>query len=441
MINTTLSVEEILKNLSIARLNPMQREMGSVFSENTDIMLLSPTGSGKTLGFLLPILGILQPNLHKVQALILVPSRELALQIEEVFKSMKTPFKVNCCYGGHEMKIERNNLSNPPAVLIGTPGRLADHLDKGTFETDAIATIVFDEFDKSLEFGFTDDMAYIVGKLPKLQKRILISATNAIDIPQFVGIKEYKQLNYLPANKQTQGLDIKVVLSEDVDKLDVFLRLICTLDGQEPCIVFCNHRDAVDRLGAHLAEYKIVSECFHGGLDQKDREETLAKFRNGSTHILVTTDLAARGLDIPEIRNIIHYQKPNNEETFIHRNGRTARMGKEGCAYLILSESEPYPDYLHKKTEKIKLPDTLVIPDLPKWVSLFIGKGKKDKVNKMDIVGFLSKVAQLEKEEIGLIEVKDFFSYVAISRSKAPKVIKLVVGQKIKNQTAKILLA
>ena len=414
--------------------------MAKAFVENDEIMLLSPTGSGKTLAFLLPILAQLNPEIDQVQALVLAPSRELALQIEEVFKSMKTPYKVNCCYGGHAMKVERNNLSNPPAVLIGTPGRIADHLDKETFSTEALTTIVFDEFDKSLEFGFTEEMGYILSQLPAIKKKVLISATQAIQVPDFLEMDKCSILNYLSERKQIEGLSIRTVWADDPEKLEVFLKLICLIGSEQPCLVFCNHRDAVDRLGNHLAEHGIVSARFHGGLDQRDREEVLAMFRNGSTHILVTTDLAARGLDIPDVKHIIHYQKPITEETFIHRNGRTARMGKEGTAYIMLTDQDEVPKYISKRTQALELPEEMVLPRTPVFITLFVSKGKKDKINKMDVVGFLSKVGGLGKDDIGLIEVKDFFAYVAISREKSAAVLKKITGQKIKNQTVKFSL-
>ncbi len=441
MTEQAYSLDEILKNLSIASLNAMQKEMLNTFSKREDILLLSPTGSGKTLGFILSILSKLNTNEPNTQALILAPSRELAQQLEMVFKSMKTSFKVSCCYGGHSLKTEKNNLIVPPAVLIGTPGRIADHIERKTFSTQAIHTIVFDEFDKALEFGFKDQMSYIVKSLPSIRKRILTSATQAIDIPSFVGVKTLTIIDYLETENRSHGLTVKIVVSEDVDKLEVFLKLIASCAPAEQAIVFCNHRESVERISAHLTKYGVVSECFHGGLDQDQRERTLAKFRNGSTNILVTTDLASRGLDITNIKHIVHYQKPTTEEIFIHRNGRTARMGAAGTAYLLLTTEEVRPAYIPDDTETLDIPNITALPESPVWVTLFIGKGKKDKVNKMDIVGFLSKVGNLSKEEVGLIEVKDYFAYAAIDRSKVNEVINLTNKEKIKNKTSKVEIA
>lgn len=433
-------ISEILKRLSIESLNPMQEEMLSNILESTqDILLLSPTGSGKTLGFLLPVLESLKPDI-KVQILILVPARELALQIESVFKSMKTDFKVNCCYGGHPLKIEKNNLLTPPAVLIGTPGRIADHIEKATFDLSAIHTVIFDEFDKSLEFGFENEMAYIVKNMHNLNRRIMTSATQAINIPAFVGVRNTLKLNYLSESKENNKLKINKIISEDVDKLEVFIKLICNLKDHAPAIVFANHREVVERISENLAKNGIDCVCFHGKLDQKERERVLTKFKNGSTNILVTTDLAARGLDISEVKNIIHYQKPTSEEIYTHRNGRTARMNKEGNVFLILTSKEEMPRFLPQDMEILELKNDMSFPEKPDWNTLTINKGKKDNINKMDIVGFLSKIGKLSREELGMVEVKDFLSYAAVKREKINSVLKLTKDQKIKNKAAKVFI-
>src|SRR6476620_9163011 len=191
-----LMVEKVLRNLKIAELNEMQRAAIKAASKN-DIILLSPTGSGKTIAFLLPVLSNLNVDISGVQAMILVPSRELALQIEQVFKTMGTGFKVNCCYGGHPVKTEKNNLAQPPAVLIGTPGRIAYHLRNENFNPNAIHTLILDEFDKALEFGFQTDMANIIHQLPQLNKRILTSATKMEQIPDFTGVNNPTLIDFL----------------------------------------------------------------------------------------------------------------------------------------------------------------------------------------------------------------------------------------------------
>jgi superfamily II DNA/RNA helicase len=428
-------IKNALENLKISTLNEMQHAALNA-DKRSDIILLAPTGSGKTLAFLLPLLDFLDANVPFVQALILVPSRELALQIEQVFKSMGNGIKVNCCYGGHSTKIESNNFTQPPALLIGTPGRIAHHLRRENFSTDKIATLILDEFDKSLEFGFQEDMAYIIRQLPALKKRVLTSATKMQEIPAFTGVKHPVEINFLHNKSNAPDLKLKAVVTEAADKLEALFSLVCKI-GDKATLIFCNHRDAVERISELLWQQGLVHDIFHGGMEQEDRERALLKFRNGSHRILITTDLASRGLDIPEIEHVIHYQLPHNEEAFLHRNGRTARMHAKGTSYLILAPDE-LPSYLKQMPEIEELPAKNIIPQATPWETLYIAAGKKDKINKVDIVGLLLKKGELDKEDLGLIEVLDHTSYAAVKSDKIRKVVNLIKAEKIKNKKVKI---
>lgn len=428
-------IQTILDNLKIASLNEMQK-VSVQAADNRDVVLLSPTGSGKTLAFLLPIVASLQKETKEVQALIVVPSRELALQIEQVFKQMATGYKVNCCYGGHSTKTERNNLVEPAAVLIGTPGRLAYHIRSEHFNTKEIKTLVLDEFDKALEFGFETDMAYIIGQLPALKKRILTSATQMDQIPAFTKVTKPIEIDFLKDKNNVPDLALKAILAEPETKLEILFSLICKI-GNKATLVFCNHREAVERISEILSEQGLAHGIFHGGMEQEDREKALLKFRNGSYRILITTDLASRGLDIPEIEYIIHYQLPHNEEAFLHRNGRTARMHAKGTSYLILVEGEE-PAFLKTKVEFEELPIENKLPEQTPWETLYIAAGKKDKVNKIDIVGLLLQKGALQKDELGLIEVQDYSSYAAVKRNKINGTLNLIKGEKLKNKKVRI---
>ncbi|WP_158796786.1 DEAD/DEAH box helicase [Pedobacter sp. L105] len=434
-----MMVEKILGNLKITSLNEMQQAAIAAADKGKDVVLLAPTGSGKTIGFLLPVLKNLLKDVKGVQALILVPSRELALQIEQVFKQMGTGFKVNCCYGGHPVKIEKNNFEQPPAVLIGTPGRIAYHLRKENFDESTITTLILDEFDKALEFGFQEDMAYIIGNLRSLKQRMLTSATPMNDIPEFTGLKSSLEVNFLKDVKVAPDLKLKKIITTAEDKLDVLFDLICKI-GAQTSLIFCNHRETVDRISDLLIDKDLAHDIFHGGMEQDERERALLKFRNGSIKILITTDLAARGLDIPEVGNIIHYQLPYTEDAFLHRNGRTARMNAKGTAYLIMTEEEKYP-FLKGDIETEKLKGSYELPKDSQWQTLYIAAGKKDKVNKIDIVGLLLKKGGLQKDDVGLIEVKDQSSYVAIKRNMVNKVLSSLRDEKIKNKKVKIEVA
>ncbi len=434
-------MNDILETINIKALNEMQLASLKAQEEHKDVILLSATGSGKTLAFLLPLVEQLKNNSDKTTAIIIVPSRELAMQIETVFKSMQLNLKVTCCYGGHKREIEENNLKQAPALLIGTPGRLADHIRRENINTSTIKTLVLDEFDKSLELGFQEEMSFIIGSLPAINKRMLTSATKMEDIPAFVGLTKPVTLDFLTGNENNDtGLEIKLLQSPEKDKLETLFRLICML-GNRSTIVFCNHREAVERTSNLLKEKDIVNVFYHGAMEQRDRDAALCKFRNGTSNVLVTTDLAARGLDIANIRYIIHYHLPHTEDSFTHRNGRTARMEASGTAIVLLGPDEKLPSYIPENPEHITLPPTTTIPEKPKWSTLFIAAGKKDKVNKIDIVGFLSQKGELKKEDIGLIEVKDFFSFVAVKKIKANHTLHLIKDAKIKNKKVKIAVA
>ena len=426
-------IENILANLKIERLNPMQEASIDAWKEGKDLILLSPTGSGKTLAYLLPLVQSLKPGITGVQAIVLVPSRELALQIDQVFKSMNTPFKAVSCYGGRPAMEEHRTIKGvQPSVIIGTPGRMNDHLSKQNFDADTVSILIIDEFDKCLEFGFQEEMATVIGQLPGLQRRFLLSATDAEEIPQFTGLNKTIKLNFLnPEEQLTQRLHLYKVLSPEKDKLETLYKLLCTL-GSQSTLVFCNHRESVERVGKYLQSKKFQCGIFHGGMEQDDRERSLYKFRNGSCHVLISTDLAARGLDIPEIENVVHYHLPANEDGYIHRNGRTARWEAEGNSYVILHAEETLPGYIADEPEEFILPQVPPKPSLPEYVTLYIGKGKKDKINKIDIVGFLFKKGNLNKDEIGRIDVKDHYSFAAVSRKKIKQTLNIIRSEKIK---------
>ena len=408
----------ILLNLGLERLNEMQVTAHETILKEANILLLSPTGSGKTLAFLLPIFELLDPEIKAIQCLILVPSRELGLQIEQVWKKMGTDFKVNVCYGGHAIETEIKNLSNPPAVLIGTTGRIADHLERGTFDTTAIVTLVLDEFDKSLQLGFHEEMSFIISKLNHLNKRILVSATSGIEIPKYTKVIRPMVLDFIPEQSENQQLSTVMVVSKEKDKISCLFHLICSLKS-EAALIFCNHRDAAERISDTLNEKGIFATYYHGGMDQDERERALIQFRNGSVTYLITTDLAARGLDIPDMKHVIHYHLPSKEEEFTHRNGRTARMLSSGTAYVLVHESEKKLDYIDYHMKVFSVESNVKLPKPPEFQTIYISGGKKNKLNKIDIVGFFSQKGKLEKGDLGLIEVKDFISFAAVKSKKS----------------------
>ena len=424
-----------LHSLGIEHLNPMQEEMLAEVRRHDSLVLLSPTGSGKTLGYMLPVLEAMQTGLHPT-VLVLVPSRELAIQTQGVATRLCRDAKAYACYGGRPAMDEHRAMrSLSPQVIIGTPGRILDHLQKGNFESQGIGTLVIDEFDKSLELGFRQQMADIMAMLPSVRKRILLSATDSPEIPSFVGAGKVHRMNYLADTDTDYSDRISQYLlrSPEKDKLETLGRLLCSL-GSTPSMVFLNYREAVDRVYQFLQKAGFCVSAFHGAMEQKDRERALFRFQSGCANVLVSTDLAARGLDIADVGNIIHYHLPMNSEAYIHRNGRTARWDRAGASYLILGPEENL-DKLDCLTGIIpmEVPDSYQVPS-SRWETLYIGRGKKDKVNKVDIVGFLCKTGGLEREQLGMVTVFPHWSFAAVDRTCIRSLMARIGGQKIKGQ-------
>ncbi len=435
MLSKNKDQQSILNKLGIEKLNQMQQDAHKAILANSEIVLLSPTGTGKTLAFLLPILAELDPQSDQVQVLILVPSRELAIQIEQVIREMGSGFKTNAVYGGRAGSKDKIELKHLPAILIGTPGRIADHIRRQTISTDGIKTLVLDEFDKSLEIGFEKEMREIISALTSLRKKILTSATQRIEIPDFIGIKQPVKLNYL--SDEQNLLNLKTIVSPTREKLDTLEKLLGHL-GEASGIVFCNFKDTIQIVSDFLKKKKIGHACFYGGLEQTDRERALIKFRNGTHRLLIATDLAARGIDVPEMDFIIHYELPEKKHEFIHRNGRTARMHCQGTAYLLKWKNETLPDFIEgSEIEKI---ESIQNPPESKWATLFISAGKKDKISKGDIAGLFFKQGNLQKDEVGIIEIKHDCAFIAVPSSKTKEIIELLNNSRLKKRKVRISL-
>ena len=430
-----MDIQGILTKLRITELNEMQQHAAeAITGSDGDVVLLSPTGSGKTLAYLLPLVQLLDSTSNDVQALVITPGRELALQSHQVLQSMGCGLRSTACYGGRAAMDEHKVLKEVrPQIVFGTPGRLNDHLDKENISRYQIRYLIIDEFDKCLEMGFQAEMQKLIKSLPGLQRRILLSATNAEQIPQFVNMsKKGTLIDFLPEDEQTsKRVTLYEVQSSQKDKLETLRQLLLSF-GDESSIVFLNYRESVERVNSYLVEQGFTTSCFHGGLEQRQREDQLYRFSNGSANVLVTTDLASRGLDIPNIQNIIHYHLPESQEGYIHRVGRTARWDATGRTFFILNSQEHIPDYVEGDVEQFEPTPITQHPSPSRMTTLYIGKGKKDKISKGDIVGFLCKNGGLKADDIGRIDVKDRYAYVAIRRERLKQTLQLIQGQKIK---------
>lgn len=425
--------KQVLQKLKIDALNQMQVEAQHAIHANAEVILLSPTGTGKTLAFLLPILSEIEIRKEEVQLLVLAPSRELAIQIEQVVREMGMGFKANVVYGGRPMSKEKMELKYTPDVLIGTPGRVADHIRRGTFDPNSITHVVLDEFDKSLEIGFEDDMEEILKAIAHRRKTVLTSATEHIEIPVFMQLENAVRLDFI--DQESTRLQIVKVLSPQKDKLNTLVDTLRHL-GNQPGIIFCNYKSSIERISNHLCSHGIDHGTFFGGMEQKDRERALIKFRNGTHQLLLATDLAARGIDVPEIKFIIHYHLPHRSEEFTHRNGRTARMNRDGKAIVIKWIEEELPDFIGD----IPVLDIMAKEKLSSsnWKTLFISGGRKDKISKGDIVGLFVKQADVRSENLGKIELKNDCAFVAVRSNKIERVIKVVNNARLKKKKIKV---
>ncbi len=426
---------EVLKRIKIDALNPMQQEMWAVGDKTNDMILLSPTGSGKTLAYMLPLCRHINVDSENLQAVVVMPSRELAQQSEDVLKSLRLPIRSMSVYGGRPAMEEHRRLREiKPQVLFATPGRLLDHIEKENISLAAVSMVVIDEFDKSLELGFSREMEGVAVRLPrKGVRRVYLSATDITGetvFQSFVEGNKLYRLDYSVTHAMESRCSLYEVQSPRKDKLQTLGELL-TFIGGRPTIVFVGHRESVGRIATYLDDLGFYVDSYHGGLDQEQRERSLYKFRSGSTNVLVSTDLAARGLDIPEVEAVVHYHLPLTEDVFTHRCGRATRWENIGESYLLRGPEETLPTFL-PIAEKIQELPNEVKPTAPIWTTLYIGRGKKEKLSKVDIVGLLCKKGGLRSEEIGKIDVKEHKSYVAVARKKVRSLLNNIKGEKIK---------
>lgn len=432
----------ILNNISakfgIEELNPMQKQMAQTINV-PNVVLLSPTGSGKTIAFTLPLLKNLKPANGALQAVIIAPSRELTIQIGKVVQAIASDFKVTMCYGGHNFEDEKNSLSVTPDIIVSTPGRLLDHIKRGNIDVFRTRLLVLDEFDKSLELGFQDEMERILRRMPNVSRRILTSATMIDEFPPFIKMEQPTIINFLGDNQPKKRMKILQVESDMKDKLQTLLSLIANLDNDKT-IVFVNHRESAQRVFDFLYGQKLPVGLYHGGMDQIEREKAVLMLNNSTFKILVTTDLGSRGLDIQNVSHIIHYHLPLSEETYTHRNGRTARINETGCIYAITGPEEKIPDF-------VEFDDTMYLdaerkPSVRKEMeTLFFSAGKKEKLSKGDILGFLSAKGGIEGKEIGRIDLADHYALAAVPAAKVHAILKSIEKEKIKNKKVRISIA
>lgn len=434
-------IENIKSKLDISELNDMQKRMLEMSSESRDIILLSPTGSGKTLAFTLPVLKCMKPSTGRIQCVVIAPSRELVIQIAEVMRGAGKGFRVIALYGGHSVQDEVNSLSVVPDIIVATPGRLLDHAKRHNLELLPVRILVLDEFDKSLELGFEEDMSKIVRRLKNVSRTFLTSATKADVLPEFLSLKNPMVIDYSASSDNPRSrMKIHEVKSDSNDKLETLLLLLKNINDNQKellkTIVFVNHRESAERIYEFLRKHKVACILYNGALEQKDREIAVAMFNNGTRPVLVATDLAARGLDIEKVASVIHYHQPLTKESYVHRNGRTARVDEEGDIFLLIGPDEEVKEFVDIDMEYPLKPSDKNLAS--RRETLYISGGKKEKLSKGDILGFLTKECGVPAGEIGKIDVFDHYSLVAVNKAEVPLIIRTSEGKKIKGEKRKI---
>ena len=435
-----MDISQLIAKAGITPNGMQTATIDAVQNGSGDVIVLSSTGTGKTLAYLLPVAAQTDTTSTTLQTLVVVPGRELALQSDTVLKSIGSGIRSMACYGGRPTMDEHRLLHQQcPQIIFGTPGRINDHIAKGNIDVQRLAFLVIDEFDKCLDMGFQQEIETLLHSIPVKTRRILLSATQPekmeATMNDYSSGHKITTLDFRPDDDvATDRIKVLAVHSEEKDKLPALAQLLGQI-GQESSVVFLNYRDAVERVTNYLLEQGFSAIAYHGALEQKEREEHLYLFANHSVNTLVSTNLGSRGIDIPDINNIIHYHLPESEQDYIHRIGRTARWDKTGRTFFLLGPEETLPEYVDADVEDYNLSDHAdEAPTLPPMVTIYIGKGKKDKISKGDIVGFLCKCGGLQSKDIGRIDVYDNYAYVAVARLQAPKMLKKVKDQKIKGQ-------
>ncbi|QCR22010.1 DEAD/DEAH box helicase [Pontibacter sp. SGAir0037] len=444
---------ELLEQLqALAYLTPTAIQEAAIpaILDGADVAGQAETGSGKTAAYGLPLLHRLDANLEQVQALIVVPTRELALQVRQELKQfakLMPNLKISSFYGGHAFSQERASLAHPPQVLVGTPGRLTDHLNRNTLNLAHVQQLVLDEADKLLEMGFEEELDQVIAALPRKRQTILFSATMPEGVKELISAS-LKAPKFIKATATTVPDQVKFVglKVEQADRQEVLVKLLQQQSGSGT-VVFTNTRAATDEVTAFVQAHGLSVKALHGGMEQRDRDQTMTLFRNGSVAILVATDVAARGLDIDALHAIIHYELPDDKAAYLHRSGRTGRAGRNGTVYTLAT---PKGEQKLRDWELVRMDEWLDAGTLsaahtqqasePRFATIYIQAGRKDKISPRDIVGALIAEAGLEAGQIGKIEVQDKSSYVAVPEKESREIVKLLSNGKIKGRKFRVSL-
>ena len=440
---------ENLESLGYQTMTAIQAEALPLALAGKDLIAQAKTGSGKTAAFGVPLLCQLNPRDFDTQALILCPTRELATQVATEIRRLaryQQNIKVVTLTGGSSIGPQIGSLEHGAHIVVGTPGRLKDHLRKKTLDLSQVKTLVLDEADRMLEMGFFEDIETIIEETPSARQTLMFSATYPDDIlalsSRFQSKPEKVSVDILHSN---QHIKQQFFICQKNARLSSLVKMLEHFKP-ESAVVFCNTKQFVRDVYGHLSQQGIAAAALHGDLEQRDRDQVLVQFKQRSCRVLVATDVAARGLDIDDLSAVINYELPHNPEIYVHRIGRTGRAGKEGLALSLLADSERYKlgvfgDYLGQKLEPEAieaLPASDVTMSAPVYTTLCIAGGRKQKVRPGDILGALTGDAGIEAKRVGKIDVMDYSAYVAIEREVADKALGRLIKGKIKGRKFKV---
>jgi ATP-dependent RNA helicase DbpA len=450
-LNLPATQLENLESLGYRAMTPIQAEALPIALAGRDLLAQAATGSGKTAAFAIPLLQKFAAEVSATQALVLCPTRELSLQVSQELRKLARYLgnvKVVALYGGQAMDLQKTSLRNGAHILVGTPGRILDHLARETLSLSAVRTLVLDEADRMLDMGFLGDITKIISALPRERQTLLFSATFPEDIrvlsDRFQQSPAQVHIESDPANS---GIDQRFIVCEKEEKLEAVASLLSSRQP-ESALIFCNTKIAAKEVYQHLFDLGFAAAALHGDLEQRDREQTLMRFRHGSCRVLVATDVAARGLDIENLVAVINFEVPHDMETYVHRIGRTGRAGNSGYAFTLALSTEQHKmkaagDFLgfEVPSEPLEWDDADAREPLTSdWSTLCIAAGRKDKLRAGDILGALTGADGLQGKAVGKIDVMDYQAYVSVQSKYAKKALARLTENKIKGTRFKVRL-
>ncbi|KUG08735.1 DEAD/DEAH box helicase [Solirubrum puertoriconensis] len=443
-------LRQALQELGYTQPTAIQQLVIPLVLEGQDIAGQAPTGSGKTAAYGLPLLQKLDLQLDAVQVIVLVPARELALQGRDELKRLGKylpGLRVAAFYGGHGFQEETKSLRQAPHVLVATPGRLFDHLDRRTFIPNKLQLLVIDETDKLLDLKFQEALANIVQRLPRRRQTLLFSATMPDKVLELVR-RNLTRPRHVQAGSEGESLPESLTLLGQfgpAEKKPAALFHLLQKPETGRALIFCNTRQRCEELARFLSSRGVAAEALHGKMPQPERDKALLKLRNGSALALVATDVAARGIDVQDLDTVVQFEVPDKADTFQHRAGRTARAGATGTAHVLATPAEQQ-QVLRWQMPKAVSWQPLHAPSLPPaektirptTVTLHVSAGRKEKVSAHDLVGALVNVAGLQREDVGRIEVFDHYSYITVPREAGKAVQQSMSGARIKGQKVRV---